>query len=107
GVADEEVGLGDEGGDGTGGDRTVKLAALGGLAQHSEALAVKLLSDLFRFLLSLEIARFEPDSHVLEPGAVLLGGPQRFAFAQEIVPGKAVLDTHDIADLTKFGDTLK
>lgn len=77
------------------------------MAQHREALAVKLLSDLFRFLLFLEIARFELDSHVLEPGAVLFGGPQRFAFAQEIVPGKAVLDAHDIADLAKFCDTLK
>ena len=77
------------------------------MTQHREALAVELPSDLFRVLLLLEVARFELDSHVLEPGAVLFCGAQRFAFAQEIVAGKAVLDTHDIADLTKFGDTLK
>src|SRR5262249_2555144 len=105
--ADHKAGLRDQRGDVAGGDRTVKLAALGGLAQHNEALAVKLLRDLFRFLLLLEIARFEFDSHVLETGAVLFGGTQRFAFAQERVPGKAVLDAHDIADLAKFGDTLK
>ena len=89
------------------GDRAIKLAALGRLAQHREALAVELLSDLFRFPFLLEVARFELDFHLLEARAVVLGRAQRFALGQEIVAREPVLDAYDVAHLAELGDALK
>src|SRR5262249_59079332 len=87
--------------------RAVKLAALGGLAQHREALTVELLSNLFRFSFLLEVARFELDFHLLEARAVVLGGAQCFALGQEIVAREAVLDAYDVAHLATLGDARK
>ena len=77
------------------------------MAQQREALAIKPLCDFFRFFLLLEIAGFQLDFHVLEPGAVLLGRTQRFALAQQVVPRKAVPNAHDVAHLAELGDALE
>src|SRR5262249_4401640 len=87
--------------------RTVELSAFGRLAQHREALAVKLLCDLFGLALELKVARLEFDFHCLEAGAVFLGGAQRLAAGQEVVPREAVLDAHDFAHLAELGHTFE
>src|SRR5215471_13603580 len=90
-----------------GGDRAVKLTALGRLAQHREALTVELLRNFFRFSFLREVARFELDFHLLEARAVVPGRAQRFALRQEIVAREAVLDAYNVARLAELGDALK
>ena len=83
--------------------RAIELTGFRGLAQHREGAAVELPRDLFRLASQLEVARLELRFHGFEFGFVLLRGAQRFAFWQQEIAGIAVLDAHDVADLTELG----
>ena len=88
-------------------DRTVELAAVAGLAQQHEVLAVQLLGDLLGFPLALQIVRFELRLLGLEVFAVRLGGAQGLLLGQQEVAGEAVLDLHFVAHLAELFDAFE
>ena len=88
-------------------DRAVELAAVAGLAQQDEGLAVQLLGDLLGFLLAFQIARFQLRLLGLEIFAVGLGGAQRLLLRQQEVAGEAVLDAHFVAHLAELLDAFE
>ena len=94
-------------GDVAGRDRAIKLAAVAGLAQQHEGLAVELARDLFGFFLALEIARFQLRALGFEIVEVGFGRAQRLLLRQQEVAGEAVLHLHHIAHLAELFDAFE
>ena len=103
-AVDREAARLDHVGDVAGRDRAVKLAAVAGLADQDEGLAVQLLGDGLGVLLALQIVGFELRLLGLEIFAVGLGGAQRLLLGQQEVAGEAVLDPDFVAHLAELLD---
>ena len=90
-AVDREAGLFHGVGDIAGAHRTIELAAVAGLADQDELLAVQLLAGLLGFALqAFEVVGFQLRLLALEIFPVRLGGAQGLLLGQQEVAGKAV-----------------
>ena len=97
----------DHAGDVAGRDRAIELAAVAGLADQQEGLAVQLLGDGFGVLLAVQIMGFQLDLLGLEIFPVRLGGAQGLLLGQQEIAGETVLDADFVAHLAQLLDAFE
>ena len=89
------------------GNRSIELAGIGGLPNQLDRDAVQRLGILLRFGAALGVVGFDLGAVGLEHLAVRLVGAQRLATRQQEVAGVAVLDLHNVADVTELLDSFE